>query len=126
MYITHIAIWTDNLEEMRAFYVKYFNGKANNKYTNAAKGFESYFISFPSGPSLELMHKPGLNTGLCGDYFGFTHIAFKLGSETMVDDMTAKFEAEGVRIAGHPRRTGDGFYESVILDTDGNKIELVA
>ena len=126
MHISHIAIWTENLEEMKDFYVKYFNGKSNNKYTNEAKGFESYFISFPSGPSLELMRKTGLNAGICGDYLGYTHIAFKLDSEDEVDRMTAKLKAAGVPVAGEPRRTGDGFYESVILDTDGNKIELVA
>lgn len=126
MHITHIALWTENLEEMKDFYVKHFNGKSNNKYNNTKTGFESYFISFESGPALELMKRPSLNASLCCDTLGYCHIAFKLGSEKAVNDTTENFRKQGIKIAGEPRHTGDGYYESVILDYDGNKIELVA
>jgi len=55
MQLTHIALWTNHLERLRDFYVKYFNGKSNEKYVNSKKGFASYFVSFESGPALEIM-----------------------------------------------------------------------
>ena len=57
MKIHHIAIWTFHLEKLREFYTRYFNGTSNEKYINSQKGFESYFISFESGATLELMSR---------------------------------------------------------------------
>ena len=54
MKIHHIAIWTFHLEKLREFYTRYFNGTSNEKYINSQKGFESYFISFESGATLEI------------------------------------------------------------------------
>ena len=127
MQISHIAIWVHDLEAMKSFYTRYFAGVSNSKYVNSAKQFESYFISFGSGASLELMHKPGLSTPRpAGDHPGITHIAFTLGSVQAVLDLTEILRADGYTIAGEPRTTGDGFFESVVLDVEGNRIELVA
>ena len=52
MKIHHIAIWTFQLEEMKEFYTRYFNGSSNEKYINPKKGFESYFLHFDEGKDL--------------------------------------------------------------------------
>ena len=127
MHIGHIAIWTRDLEAMKLFYTRFFAGQSSKKYVNTAKQFESYIISFGSGASLELMHKPTIgNPGPAGEHAGITHIAFTLGSVQAVLDLTETLRADGYTIAGEPRTTGDGFFESVVLDVEGNRIELVA
>ncbi len=128
MMIDHIAIWTNNLEKMKEFYCKYFNGTSNKKYMNKEKQFESYFISFNSGARLELMKKRGVKDHL--DYkeelCGPTHIAFKAGTKDDVDNLIELFRRSDYLIVGEPRTTGDGYYEGVVLDPDGNKIEITS
>ena len=127
MNIAHIAIWTKDLEAMKNFYTKYFNGESNEKYTNPTKGFESYFIRFESGAHLELMRKQLVDKPLeTEDRLGITHIAFKLGSKDAVLSLTETLRSDGFRIVGEPRTTGDGYFESVILDVEGNRIELLS
>jgi lactoylglutathione lyase len=41
-----------------------------------------------------------------------------------VDTLTERLRADGYRVVGEPRTTGDGYYESVVLDLDGNRIEI--
>lgn len=126
MQIGHIAIWTNQLEVLKQFYITYFNGISGEKYTNPAKGFESYFIFFEGGTSLELMSRKDITTpGSESERLGICHFAFDLDSEVQVRTLTERFRADGYSIAGEPRTTGDGFFESVILDPDGNKVELV-
>lgn len=127
MKIDHVALWTNKLEEMKDFYVEFFNGTANDKYNNILKNFESYFITFQSGARLEIMRKPeiiDLKTEVDKQYLGFVHIAFSVGSIEMVDELTIKLQKRGYQIVSGPRKTGDGYYESCILDPDGNKIEI--
>lgn len=127
MKIEHVALWTNKLEEMKDFYVDFFNGTASDKYNNILKNFESYFITFQSGARLEIMHKPeiiDLKFEVATQYIGFVHIAFSVGSKEMVDDLTIKLQEKGYQIVSGPRTTGDGYYESCILDPDGNKIEI--
>ncbi|HET7733283.1 MAG TPA: VOC family protein [Paludibacter sp.] len=127
MTIAYIAIWTKDLEVMKDFYCKYFSGKSNQKYTNPIKGFESYFISFESGTQLELMRKQIVNERVEADErLGITHIAFKLGSKDAVLALTETLRADGYSIVGEPRTSGDGYFESVIHDVEGNRIELLA
>lgn len=127
MNIAHIAIWTKDLEAMKDFYCKYFMGKSNQKYTNPIKGFESYFISFESGTNLELMRKQTVNKPLdTEERLGITHIAFKLGSKDAVLSLTETLRSDGFCIVGEPRTSGDGYFESVIFDVEGNLIELLA
>jgi lactoylglutathione lyase len=127
MNIAHIAIWTKDLEAMKDFYCKYFMGKSNQKYTNPIKGFESYFISFESGTNLELMRKQTVNKPLdTEERLGITHIAFKLGSKDAVLSLTETLRSDGFCIVGEPRTSGDGYFESVIFDVEGNRIELLA
>lgn len=127
MKIEHIAIWTNQLETMRAFYETYLNGRSNPKYSNPNTGFQSYFVSFASGARLELMQKGGIlanpnNTEQ--EHLGLIHLAFAVGSETAVNDLTNQLRQADYTVLGEPRTTGDGYYESVILDPDGNRIEI--
>jgi lactoylglutathione lyase len=128
MRIGHIAIWTNNLEELLEFYITYFQATASDKYVNPIKQFESYFLTFPAGAvRLELMRKPGLRespheTG--AQAIGYTHLAFSVGSEEQVDALTARMQKLGIPLVDGPRYTGDGYYESCVLDPDSNRVEI--
>lgn len=126
MKIHHIAIWTFRLEELKDFYVHYFNGTSNEKYVNPQKGFESYFVSFQSGPPLELMRRTDIqNVPIEENRQGLTHLAFSMDSKEAVLELTEKLRSKNYTIASEPRTSGDGYFESVILDPDGNRIECV-
>ena len=125
--IEHIALWTDDIERLADFYSRYLGATVGPSYVNASKGFESRFLTFGSGARLELMrstmlrpvsYDPGVQR------MGLTHLAFSLGAEQLVDELTDTLRRAGFTIADGPRRTGDGYYESVVLDPDGNRIEL--
>jgi len=126
MKIEHIAIWVEDLEEMQDFYMRYFNAKSNNLYHNPRKEFKSYFLTFDSGARIELMHKPRLQkiSNPSDAIMGYAHFAMSLGSAQQVDDLTERLRIDGYTILGEPRTTGDGYYESVIQDPEGNRIEL--
>ncbi len=129
MQIEHIAIWTRSLEGMRAFYETYFQGTSGPKYTNPSRHFESYFVTFEGGARLELMQMPSVHLNLSSSALQFTglvHLALSVGSPAVVDALTERLRADGFAVVGEPRRTGDGYYESCILDPDGNRVELTA
>ncbi|MEK6481429.1 VOC family protein [Catalinimonas sp. 4WD22] len=123
--IEHIALWTKDLERSRDFYIKYFGAKSNDKYFNPKKGLETYFLEFGSGARLEIMKRPEVHhTEDLTFHAGFTHLAFSLGSKEKVDELTVRLVKDGYKKMDGPRTTGDGYYESQILDPDGNPIEL--
>lgn len=124
MKIEHFAIYVKDLEKTKDFYVKYFNADAGKIYNNKNTGFKSYFLSFQSGARLEIMNKSDLRPNIMGEHFGYAHLAISLGSQEEVNRLTAKLEKDGHKILKAPRRTGDGYYESVVSDPDGNLIEL--
>ncbi len=127
MYIDHIAIYTNNLERLKDFYTKYFSGRANNKYHNEKTGLQTYFISFDGGARLELMQKPdltGLDKSRSSD--GLIHLSFCVGSREKVDELTQILIKDGYALKSGPRETGDGYYESGILDPDSNEVEIMA
>ena len=126
MKIEHVALWTTDLERARDFYRTYFGGQANDKYTNGAKRFSSYFLTFSGGARLELMHKPDLqNLGQgSNNFLGYIHLAFSTGSREGVDQLTERLRRDGYPVLGEPRTTGDGYYESVVADPDGNLVEI--
>lgn len=125
MHIEHIAIWTRQLEAQKTFYQVYFSARAGQKYTNPKSHFESYFLKFATGARLEFMQAPDVNTFQAADRMvGYAHMAFSVGSREQVDRLTQRLEADGYQIVGQPRITGDGYYESVILDPDGNQVEI--
>lgn len=124
MRIEHVAIWVSDLERMRNFYETYFHCKSNRKYHNIEKKFESYFLTFESGARLEIMRKAGMDQQIQGDQMGWAHIAISLGSKESVNQLTARLNKDGFPLISGPRVTGDGYYESVIEDPEGNLLEL--
>lgn len=125
MKIEHIAMYVNDLEGARDFFVKYLGAKSNDGYHNRKTDFRSYFLTFDDGARLEVMTKPGLTDGkkeLSGT--GYIHIAFSLGSRERVDSLTAQLKADGFTVVSGPRTTGDGYYESCVAGFEGNQIEL--
>ena len=127
--IEHIALWVENLDTLSAFSAKTFGAQVGPRYVNAAKGFESSFLTFHSGGRIELMkttrlsptrHPPGV------ERMGLTHLAISLGSEAARNEMTERLRLDGITVLDGPRHTGDGYYESVVLDPEGNRIEITA
>ena len=127
MKIDHIALWTTDLEATKSFYQKYFHATAGEKYHNPKKGFTSYFLSFEGVARLELMHRADiaeLRTKMGEEIMGFTHLAIGVGSQEKVDTMTEWLRKDGFQVIGEARTTGDGYYESVVLDVEGNRLEI--
>lgn len=126
MRIEHVAIWTTKLEELKAFYTENFGAVPSGKYCNPAKKFESYFLAFAAGARLEIMRTSSLSDSVQPEAprCGFAHIAFSAGSRAKVDELTEQLRQKGCRVVSEPRMTGDGYYESCILDPDGNRVEL--
>ncbi len=127
MRIEHLAMWVKDLEKQKAFYEKYFQARASEKYINHQKNFQSYFMSFDSGSRLELMHKPEIpasSNDTFAQNIGLIHFAVSVGSKEKVDQLTTELKQSGFKILDGPRTTGDGYYESVILDPEGNRIEI--
>ena len=127
MKIEHVAIWAKDIEVLRSFYETYFAARANDRYTNPTKGFSSYFMSFASGARLELMQMqsiPETSDNPYDQFTGYIHLALSAGSQERVDELTARLAADGFEVLDGPRRTGDGAYESVVLDPERNRIEI--
>ena len=129
MIIEHVAIWTTQLEVLKEFYATYFSAQAAApKYVNPKRQFESYFLTFPDGGArLEIMRVPGLAEPRHGDVtpsVGYAHIAISVGSKQAVDEITAALQQAGVTVLDGPRTTGDGYYETLVLDPDGNRVEI--
>lgn len=127
MKIDHIAVYVSDLEESRRFYEKYFGAVSSEKYHNLRTGLQTYFLTFEGNSRLEIMSRPEVAAGLRDKSdlrTGYTHLAFGVGGRNAVDSLTARLERDGCSVARPPRITGDGYYESVVLDNDGNEIEL--
>ena len=126
MKIEHIAIWVEDLEKMRKFYTSYFDMKCGSKYINEKNKFSSYFLSFDNGARIEIMHRSDIlehrrNKGMSN---GLTHFAISVGNREKVNQLTDLIRSDGFGVIGEPRTTGDGYYESVILDPEGNSVEI--
>ena len=125
MRINHIAMYVKDIEKAKDFFVRYFDGESGNLYHNKKTGFRSYFISFKGGSKLEIMTRPEIAepNNTCFP-LGFAHIAFGVGSKEKVDSLTEELAADGYKVISRPRTTGDGYYESCVLDFEGNQIEI--
>lgn len=125
MRIDHIALYVNNLEAARAFFVTYFNAVSNEGYHNPYSDFRSYFLQFSDGSRLELMSRPDLSdSGDLLNRFGYAHIAISTGSKEAVNTLTRRLKKDGYPVISGPRTTGDGYYESCILGFEGNLIEI--
>jgi len=128
MTLEHVAIWTDNLEELKDYYIKYFGATANKKYMNEQSQFQSYFLTFESGARLEIMSKPGIpdnrNDRVTAQHKGIIHLAFGVNTKLEVDEKAKQLQSDGFKILRGPRKTGDGYYEFETLDPDDNRLEV--
>ena len=127
MKIEHIAIWAKDIEKLRAFYETYFHVKSSDRYINSVKRSSSYFLSFESGARLEIMQMDSVresNAESTGSYFGYAHFAISVGTKEKVDQLTEALKENGCQVLDGPRKTGDGYYESAILDPEGNRLEI--
>ena len=125
MKIEHIAMYVNDLEKTKEFFVKYFDAISNSGYHNISTGFYSYFLSFEDGSRLEIMnHQKMQDDEKCIRRTGLIHIAFSVGSKEKVDDLTTRLRMDGYQVLSDPRTTGDGYYESCIVGIEGNQIEI--
>lgn len=125
MKIEHIAMYVNDLERTRSFFIKYFGAVSNEGYHNRNTDFRSYFLTFGDGARLEIMNKPGqkdMEKPLART--GYAHIAFSVGSRDQVEELTEALKADGFEVISGPRTTGDGYYESCVVDLEGNQIEI--
>lgn len=123
--IHHVAVWVDDLERVRAFYVDRLGGRSGPEYRNQRTGFRSYFVAFGEGARVELMSRPDVGPAdRTAPAAGYAHVSVSVGSREAVDAMVRALEASGVVIDSRPRQTGDGYYEAVVLDPEGNRIEV--
>lgn len=125
MKIEHIAMYVQDLEKVKEFFVKYFAAKYNAMYHNPNTDFKSYFLSFDDGARLEIMQKPGVEAQTENQMrTGFIHMAISVGSKEQVDKLTETLKQDGYMVTSGPRTTGDGYYESCVVAVEGNLIEI--
>jgi lactoylglutathione lyase len=126
MKIDHTGMWVTDLEGEKDFFLKFFDCSASEKYINPSKQFSSYFITFPGGGRIEIMKQENMESAKEAESSGYAHIAVNAGSREKVDSLTDILRRGGIIIKSNPRVTGDGYYESVILDPENNRIEIVS
>ncbi|MBR6013053.1 MAG: VOC family protein [Selenomonadaceae bacterium] len=127
MKIEHVAIYVNDMEAEKNFFVKYFDAKTSEKYSNFRNDFSSYFLTFDDGSRLEIMNRTSMTDPAKTPYrTGFHHIAMEVGDRKDVDDIVKKLDADGYKILNGARTTGDGYYAAVVDDNEGNEIEIIA
>lgn len=125
MRIEHVAMYVNDLEAARDFFIKYLGASSNDGYHNQKTGFRSYFLSFSDGARLEIMNKPQMDDAeKTLTRTGLIHIAFSVGSRERVDELTEELKRDGYEVVSGPRTTGDGYYESCVIGIEGNQIEI--
>jgi lactoylglutathione lyase len=124
--IEHVALWVRDVEAVAAFYARWFGARVGERYENPRKGFASRFLELGDGARLEIMARTGIDARLAAEQLGLAHVAIAVGDEAAVDALASRFSAAGVALLDGPRRTGDGYYECVVCDPEGNRIEVTA
>jgi lactoylglutathione lyase len=123
--IEHVALYAEDLEKMKGFFLKYFDTASNDLYYNERTGFRSYFLTFQEGARLEIMNKPQMEkSSRTLTRTGWIHLAVSLGSKEKVDALTVRLKEDGYDVLSGPRTTGDGYYESLILGPEGIQLEI--
>jgi len=120
-------MYVTDLEKMKSFYEKYFLAKSNKLYHNPTTELKTYFLVFgDSDCRLEIMTKENLiNIPKELNNTGYIHLSFGVGSKDKVDELTKQLENDGYKVVSQPRITGDGYYESCVMDPENNQIEIV-
>jgi lactoylglutathione lyase len=126
MRIEHVGLWVSDIDKVASFYTRYCGARVGALYQNPRKGFESRFLSFDAGPRLEIMKRTDVSQCAATELLGFAHVALVVGDEAAVDALAARLVADGVVPDSGPRRTGDGYYECVVRDPEGNRVEIAA
>jgi lactoylglutathione lyase len=129
MELHHTAIWVNDLEKIKVYYIQFFHATSNNKYTNPDTGFASYFLSFESGSKLEIMYRtdiPDNANDTIKQYKGYIHLAFCVDSREEVEAKAKELQEAGYPILRGPRLTGDGYYEFETLDPEWNRLEVMS
>jgi lactoylglutathione lyase len=124
--IEHVGVWVADIDAVAAFYAKYFQARVGPVYRNPGKGFASRFLEFDSGARLEIMTRNDVRARSAAEQLGLAHVAIAVGDEANVDALAARFIAGGLKPDSGPRRTGDGYYECVVRDPEGNRVEITA
>lgn len=124
--IEHVGVWVRDIDTVAAFYAKYFDARVGPVYQNPRTGFSSRFLTFESGARLEIMKRGDVNQRAGAEQLGLAHVALAIGDEARVDALAARFIADGMPPDSGPRRTGDGYYECVVRDPEGNRVEIAA
>ena len=124
--IEHVGVWVADIDRVAEFYAKYFDAQVGNLYRNPGKGFESRFLTFAGGARLEVMTRQDVTGRAANEQLGLAHVALSVGDEATVDALAARLRADGVTPDSGPRRTGDGYYECVVRDPEGNRVEIMA
>ena len=125
MRIEHIALYVNDLETAKEFFIKYFGALSNDGYHNKTTDFRSYFLTFADGARLELMNRPAMeDSQKTMARTGYIHLAFSVGSKEAVDELTLRLKTDGYEVVSGPRTTGDGYYENCIIGIEGNQIEI--
>ena len=126
MRIDHAALFCRDLEQMRQFFIDYFDARSNEQYHNPRTGLRTYILSFTEGSTrLELMLRPDVqDADPSQPAIGYVHLSFAVGSKKGVDLLTRRLAADGYTVTSGPRTTGDGYYESSIFGPEGIQIEL--
>lgn len=129
MKLHHTAIWVNDLEKIREYYMNHFRATSNDMYINPNTGFKSYFLTFESGGQLEIMYRsdiPDNKNDIIGkQHKGYIHLAFMVNSNNEVDAKAKELQEAGYPVLRGPRVTGDGYYEFETVDPEGNRLEVL-
>lgn len=128
MRLHHVAIWVNDLEKIKDYYIKYFGATSNELYMNKTNGFSSYFLTFNSGAQLEIMNRPDIPDNAndsIKQYKGIIHLAFSVNSKEEVNAKAQQLQADGYKVLRGPRITGDGYYEFESIDPENNRLEVI-
>lgn len=124
--IEHVGVWVRDIDGVAGFYARHFGARIGARYENARKGFSSRFLEFGAGARLELMTRTDVTETAAHGKLGLAHVAIAVAGEAAVDALAADLRSAGVPVVDGPRRTGDGYYECVVLDPEGNRVEIAA
>lgn len=124
--VEHVGLWVRDIDAVAAFYERYLGARIGDLYSNPRKRFESRFLEFAGGARLEIMRRADVDGRMKDEQLGFAHVAIAIGDETAVDALAARLVADGQPPLDGPRRTGDGYYECVVRDPEGNRVEIMA
>lgn len=124
--VAHIALWTKDIDRLCTFWMSALGAEAGPLYQSRNRpGYESRFLSFADGAQIEVMSGPWVGPAFAHEAQGYAHVALSLGSEAAVNALADRMRPLGA-LRAEPRHTGDGFYEAVLCDPDGNLIEITA